>query len=374
MSNQISALKSKYGNEKIKEYWFSIQLKPVGSACNMRCKYCYVRPWGYKNSVMTNEILEEVVKKLLRQNYSNPTISWHGGEPTLAGYNFFQHAMELIEKYRQPGQKVRNLIQTNATLITSQLARLFRKYNFGVSVSLDGPEDIHGINRVFPNGENSFSRVMEGIKILWKNGIEPSVICTVSRETLPFPLETFNFLVSQGFKKIKYSPVFDSTKDKFSITSDEWFEYLKTVFYRWFEIGDPTIRIRDLDEIIVWLVKKPLNLCTINRTCLHWVSVDPNGNLYPCEYLRKRYYYGNIKEIEQLSDIIHSAGYQEFERVYKKVPLKCQECKFFPMCGNGCPATREKNGKMSLDGIYAFCEERKRLYLEIKKVFENTLY
>lgn len=355
------------------EYWFSVQLKPVGSLCNLRCKYCYAKPHSASREIMSSEVLKCVVKKILQQNYLYPTFSWHGGEPTLAGYEFFQQAMRLMEKYRQPKQVVRNLIQTNATRITPQLAKLFKKYNFGVSVSLDGPKHVHGINRIDSDGNNTFSRLMQGISILRKYGNEPSVICTVSKKTLPFAMEVFNFLFSQGFKKIKYNPVFDSLKDEFSITSGEWFEYLNIVFYKWFENGDPAIHIRDLDEVIVWLIRKSLTLCSCDRTCLHWVSIGPNGDIYPCEYLREKYFYGNIFQIDQISDIFYTPGYQEFKKLYNSIPSKCQQCEFFEVCGNGCPATRVKDGKISLNGVYAFCEERIMLFREIEKVFKKYL-
>jgi uncharacterized protein len=358
--------------ERIKDgYWFSVQIKPVGNICNLDCKYCYAKPFSRPNQIMSEEIFERTVRQCL-QNSSYPTFSWHGGEPTLAGYDFFQRAMNLMERYRQSGQKIRNLIQTNATKITPKLAKLFKKYNFGISVSLDGPEHVHGINRILMNGDNSFPDVMRGIKVIRESGLDPSVICTVSKETLPFATETFNFLVAQGFKRIKYSPVFDSLEDKFSITSSDWFEYLKAVFCQWFNIGDPTIQVRDLDEVIIWLSRKSMSLCSVDRTCLHWVSINPAGEIYPCEYLRDGYHYSNITQME-LSDVFYSHGFQEFKKAYETIPIKCQQCEFFKLCGNGCPATRVKNGKISSDGVYAFCEERQALFHEIKKAFDATL-
>jgi len=370
--SEVNGSTEKCRNGTKEKYWFSVQLKPIGSICNLRCRYCYTKPWlASGDTIMSMEILECVIRKCL-QDFPYPTFSWHGGEPTLAEYKFFQHAMKLIEKYQKPNQKVRNLIQTNATKITPELARLFKEYDFGVSVSLDGPEYVHGINRILTSGGNSFSKVMRGIKILREIGVDLSVICTVSKETLSFAAETFNFLIAQGFQRIKYSPVFDSVKDEFSIASDEWFEYLKTVFYQWFEIGDPAIQVRDLDEVIVWLSEKSLNLCSADRTCLHWVSINPKGEIYPCEYLREQYCYGNIAQME-ISGVSHTSAFQDFKKVYETIPSKCQRCEFFKLCGNGCLATRIKDGKISLDGVYAFCEERRALFREIKKVFDTTL-
>jgi len=359
--------------ERNKEnHWFSIQLKPVGNACNLRCDYCYAKSHLASGKFMSREILETTIRKTMEQDYLYPTFSWHGGEPTLVGYEFFEYAMELMDQYRRPGQKVYNLIQTNATIITPELAELFAKYNFGVSVSLDGSESVHGVNRKFINGKNSFSAVLEGVNNLRESGIEPSVICTVSKSNLPYAKETFDFLISKGFRKIKYSPVFDSMADKFSVSDGEWFEYLKAVFYRWFEIGDPAIQVRDLDEVIVWLSKSSLNLCSSNRTCLNWISVNPEGEIYPCEYLRKKYKYGNVLQMD-FKEIPNSLAFLEFRKIFASIPEKCQKCEFLELCGNGCPTTRVKDGQISLEGIYAFCEERKRLFLEIKKAFDEAL-
>lgn len=354
------------------EHWFSVQLKPVGSICNLRCKYCYANSQLASKDIMSDEILRYVIRSCLQQDCLCPTFSWHGGEPTLIGYDFFNRAMSMIEKYKKPNQKIRNLIQTNATRINPELANLFKEYNFGVSISLDGPEHVHGMNRILINGNNSFPEVMQGLKLLQEAGVDSSVICTVSMASLPFAIETFDFLISQGFKRIKYSPVLDSLTDEFSLTGDEWFEYLKSVFYRWFEIGDPSIQVRDIDEVIVWLSNESLNLCSTNRSCLHWVSINPKGEIYPCEYLKGQYCYGNIIWLE-LEDVANSSKFQEFRKIYEIIPEKCQQCDFFNLCGNGCPSTRIKDDKISLEGIYVFCEERKKLFYEIQRVFNNIL-
>lgn len=364
--------REKLGIKKAEEYLcFSVQLKPVGNACNLKCKYCYARPHFISDKIMPKEILECVVRKTLQAS-RQPTFSWHGGEPTCVGINFFKSFVNLVEKYRIDDQQVRNLIQTNATKITPKLAEIFREYNFGVSVSLDGPEHVHGINRLFPNNRNSFSYGMKGVKLLRERGIDPSVICTVSRETLPFASEVFEFLISQGFKRIKYSPVFDSVNDEFSVTNEEWYDYLRIVFHKWFDLGDPSVQVRDLDEVIMWLSQDTFNLCSVNRTCLCWISINSRGEVYPCEYLRSEFCYGNILHID-LIDIPTTPAFQRFKGIYEKVPSKCQRCEFYQVCGNGCPVTRVKDGKIALDGVYAFCEERKQLFFEIRDAFAIAL-
>lgn len=362
--------------QNLHENEFSLQLKPVGCACNIKCDYCYVEPFRFQDGrqifkVMPLDVLYTTLKSCLASN-PNPTITWHGGEPTLAGLEFFQKAVEFINDLQQSGQSVRHVIQTNATLVDKTMAEFFANNNFEVSISLDGPKKIHGIHRKDFRSHNTFDRTIKGIEILKQAGINPAVICTVDQKTMPFAKKVFHFLVDTGFTDIKYSPVYDANKDEFNLTSELWFIYLKTVFYEWFEIADPNIHVRELDEVISWISNGNLNLCSSNRTCLAWVSIDPNGNLYPCEYLRQILPYGNIKTME-LSEISNTDSFNKFRCDFLTLPEKCQTCQYHALCGNGCPATREKDGKLTTDGIYVYCQQRLSLFDLIRQEFEQVI-
>lgn len=350
------------------------QIKPVGSSCNIMCKYCYVQPFRNQEKVtklMQSVVLENVIRKCIK-NSPSPTFSWHGGEPTLAGISFFKEAVRLIEKYLIPKQNASNLIQTNATLIDKDFAKFFKEYEFAVSVSLDGPENVHNLYRTNCLGKGSFSTTMKGIDNLRKTGIEPTVIATVTKETLKYAKKAFNFLVGEGFKLIKFSPVYDTEANVFSIDSKEWFEYLRKIFYSWVELGNPEIQVREIDEIIAWIRKENISMCSSNSSCSKWISVDPDGNLYPCEYLRSKYSYGNIVDSE-ISEIVSSARHLDFMKTLQVLHDECQACTFQKLCGNGCPATRVENGEVSSSGLYVYCQQRKMLYQEISIEFEKIL-
>lgn len=320
---------------------------------------------------MSETVLERTIKCCVSSS-EHPIFTWHGGEPTLAGLAFFKKALDLMGQYRRPGQVITNAIQTNATRIDSGFAAFFKERSFLVGVSLDGPEKVHGAHRLNSAHRNSYSGVMKGVETLRKAGVAPSVICTVTRDTLDKAEEVFRFLLAQGFTNIKYSPVYDSTGDRFNIGHDEWFSYLRTVFDIWFENGDPQIEVRELDEVIVWLSNETLPLCSSERSCLRWVSVDPNGELYPCEYLKTNRPYGNILEMG-FEDISNTPAYQRFREDFLTPPQQCQECQFYPLCGNGCPATRTVNGVVSPRGVYVYCQERRELYNYIKEHFDEAL-
>jgi len=345
-----------------------VQVKPVGSFCNLKCDYCYVEKFKInKMFVMSNDILERIIFDCIESSCT-PTITWHGGEPTLAGISFFEKAAEYVEKYK--GNKiVRNVIQTNATTITPHLSKFFSEHNYEVGISIDGPLMIHGKHRKTLNGKNTYKAVIKGLDLLRNFSNYPFVITTVTNDTLPYAIEVFDFLVNLGFKVIKYSPVFDAKDDCFSISSENWFLYLKKIFNRWVDLENSEISIREIDEIIAWLENKSINFCSSTKTCLNWVSVDPKGEIYPCEYLRSKYSYGNIIH-QKLKDISNTEKYCHFCKLFNRIPVKCKKCNFFDKCGNGCPATRIlPNGKMNTQGIYVYCEQRKKLFQLVKDTF-----
>ncbi len=348
-----------------------LQVKPVGSFCNILCDYCYAEPFKHpKCSVMETGILEKILQDLAAIAGA-PVISWHGGEPTVAGYGFFQYAMDVISKLRW-NAPVTNQIQTNATLVTSELARLFKQNNFQVGISLDGTDAIHSKHRKDKSGKSTFSRVMNGLGILRSEGVDPWVIATVTRDNLEGAEEAFHFLVENSFTNIRFTPVFDVGDNVFGVTSKEWGDYLTTIFDLWFELGNPNIHIRELEQIMTWIIGIETKLCNGMSRCANWVSVDSNGDLYPCEYFKADYPYGNIKDIS-LGDIEQSDSYPSYYNLFTNPPEKCSSCDYKAYCGNGCPGTRVILNEMNPKGVDYYCESKKFVHDHIVSVFGKYL-
>ena len=339
----------------------TIQLKPVGNNCNLHCEYCYAMPFRCeKFKILELDVLEKIVKEAFETS-DNVIITWHGGEPTMPGVKYYEEYMKLVAKYKKPGQNIVNMIQTNATLIDETFASFLKANDFIVSVSIDGDRDTHNRNRHYASGKGSYDETMRGVHILREHGIYPPVIATVSKNTYDDCKRTFNSFVNEGFKEIKFSPVYDSSEDEFSISCDEWYEYLRNVLELWLEMQDDTIKVREIDEVLEWFTGETINTCSSTNSCVNWLSIDENGNVYPCEYLRSTESYGNVKE-QHLSEVFKSEAYKRFVYKVMYVPDECNNCEFYHMCGNGCPATRVKGTQLVYDGRYVYCEQRKRLY------------
>lgn len=351
-----------------------LQLKPVGSHCNLRCKYCYARPFLSKSlEIMNKEVLERAISSCIL-NSEWPKITWHGGEPTLAGLKFYRNAQDIIEKYRGSGQKISQVLQTNGVLIDKEFARFFEENGFEIGISIDGPKNIHNINRIKKSGKGTFDDTMRGLEILRQEGINPSVIATVTVETLKFAGEVFDFLIKNGFRSIKYSPVFDTSNYEFNIADEQWYRYLCVIFDRWMEYGDSDVSVMQLDEIIAWLdsAKDPYPMCSSASRCIQWVSVDPDGSMYPCAYFKAEMSYGNILEIP-LIDVIKTHNYKHFRSIFITPPKKCRKCNFYSFCGNGCPSIRVDDTKINPEGVYVYCGERRRLFKKIERAFRKEI-
>lgn len=146
---------------------FSTMVKPVGQRCNLNCSYCYYRKNAHtsKPEFMNKQLLEEYIRQYITgQNSDSVTFCWHGGEPTLAGLEYFKKAVELQNKYSE-GKEIINTFQTNGTLIDSRWCRFFIENKVLVGLSIDGPEYIHDYNRRWNGSRSSFEAAYKAARL-----------------------------------------------------------------------------------------------------------------------------------------------------------------------------------------------------------------
>ena len=160
--------------------------KPTGAICNLACSYCFFldkeRLYPGSKFRMSDEVLESYIRQLIKAHRcSQVTVGWQGGEPTLMGIDFYRRAIELQEKYRKPGMKFENTMQTNGTLLDDEWCRFFKENDFLIGISIDGPRELHDSYRVDKRGQGTFDRVMRGLRLLQKHGVDYNVLTTVNR-------------------------------------------------------------------------------------------------------------------------------------------------------------------------------------------------
>jgi uncharacterized protein len=183
---------------------FQVFAKPVGSTCNLRCSYCYyldkkdLYP-GKNRFIMDEDLLERyIIQQIEATTEQVVMFSWHGGEPTMAGLDFFRKAVRLQKKHLPAGKELINGIQTNGTLLDDEWCSFFVDEGFIIGISIDGPEELHNNYRFFPGGKLSFKKALRGYELLRKHGVTTEILCVVNAINVARPLAVYNFFKQLG--------------------------------------------------------------------------------------------------------------------------------------------------------------------------------
>lgn len=359
---------------------FTTLVKPVGSSCNLACHYCYYTDkaalYGGSTPCMSLSLLETYIKQFCRSiDVPEITFCWHGGEPLLAGIDFYKHALRLQRRYAG-GRKVVNTIQTNGTLVDDEWCRLFADNDFLVGLSLDGPEDIHDGARRNKAGAPTFARVMRAVELFARHGVEFNTLSVVSRLSEGRGVETYDFLRAAGSRYMQFLPAveylsaegrivspFDAggSPAPWSVSPEGFGRFMTDIFDRWVthDVGSYFVQLFDV-ALAQWVGVNP-GLCSFSKSCGDGLAVEHNGDVYACDhFVYPEYRLGNITE-GHLSDMYVSRD-QFLFGMSKRSGLaeECTRCRYYFACTGGCPKHRfggdsEHHGKNALcRGYYLF--------------------
>lgn len=337
---------------------FTVLIKPTSSSCNLRCRYCFYENIANSREIasygiMNFDILEHIIKKSLMNCHQSCTFAFQGGEPTLAGIDFFRYCLTLQQKYNTGNVHIYNSIQTNGILIDNEWAEFLGDNNFLVGISLDGLKEIHDKNRVYANDKGSFSKVMHAVSLFNNYNVEYNILSVVTENMARHANKVYNFYKKNNFKYIQFIKCLDPLEEEpgiheYSLTPQRYAIFLKNIFDLWYEdiLSGNRISIREFDNFISILLGYPPEACGMTGQCDGYMVVESDGSVYPCDfYVIDRWRLGNISEstFEQLKQC---EGMNEFRLSSQHTDEKCKECKYFNLCRGGCRRNREpyKNG------------------------------
>ncbi len=357
----------------------SIMFKTVSESCNLSCDYCYYsRNRGNPSKIRYPDpkALEKLIDDYMHKTRGFASFIWQGGEPLLAGIDFFELAVYLEAKYAPQKTKISNSIQTNGTLLNDRWAKFFRDYNFFVGVSLDGPVEIHDSRRVTSNGLGSFNEALRGVKFLEKYGVEYNILTVLHRGNIGRVRELMDFYEENDFKWIQFLPAmkfhsqFPEEVGEYEISPEEYGDFLRAVFDRWYSTvineGLPRYSIRFIDSILSTYLGGDPGLCVISEKCSDTLIVEQNGDVFPCDFfMGNQWKLGNIS-LHTLDDLLRNKRYIKFMSLKPDLPEKCASCKWKSKCYGGCPRNRKYTaGKSDPDyfckayiKFYEYAEER----------------
>ena len=332
---------------------FQVFAKPAGSACNLRCRYCYYleKKKLYPDTdhfLMAYNILEEYIKQHIEASTeSTINFSWHGGEPLLAGINFYRNVLRLQSSYNREGRRIVNGIQTNGTLLNEEWCRFFAEEGFIIGMSIDGPEEPHNKFRRTKDDRTTWQKVISGFQLLKKHSVIPEILCVVNSENVKNPLVIYDFFKHIGAKYITFLPLVEPETDstggvsRNSVPSEEFGHFLCEVFDTWVENDIGEIKIQVFEEVARTAFDQEHTLCIFKKNCGGVPVVEHNGDFYSCDhYVDKDRLLGNIMD-HSLTSFLESER-QKLFGLSKSISLPeyCIECEVRAMCNGECPRNR----------------------------------
>lgn len=367
--------------------------KPVSSMCNLSCRYCYYLEKAnlYRNEdkagrfTMSEDLLERFIRDYIEsQTMPQVLFSWHGGEALMRPLSFYKRVVELQKRYAR-GVQIDNSIQTNGTLLTDEWCEFFRENGWLVGVSIDGPQEFHDEYRRNKMGQPSFRKVMQGINLLNKHGVEWNALAVVNDFNADYPLDFYNFFKEIDCRYIQFTPIVErlyphkdgrhlaSPMDNgkvsladFSVSPEQWGEFLVTLFDEWVkeDVGKYFIQLFDA-TLANWVGQQP-GVCTMARTCGHAGVMEYNGDVYSCDhFVFPEYKLGNIRT-HTLVEMMYGERQQQFGMdKYAKLPAQCKNCEFLFACNGECPKNRFAFTADGEPGLNYLCSGYKRYFRHV---------
>lgn len=357
-----------------------VMLKPAGAHCNLACKYCYyleknkLYPTAQRH-LMSDEMLEQFTREYIEAQTMNQVLfTWHGGEPLLRSIDFYRKALSLQQKYAR-GRRIDNVIQTNGTLLTDEWCEFFAQSHWLVGISIDGPQPYHDHYRLTAAGKPSWKKVMQGIKLLKKHGVEWNAMAVVNAYNVNHPLEFYRFFKENGCQFLQFTPIVErltrhedgrtlaslADKDEISlseasVTPEQWGYFLCAIFDEWVrkDVGKIFVEIFDC-TLANWMGISP-GICAYSKECGHAGVMEHNGDVYSCDhFVFPEYKLGNIRD-HSLIDMLYGEQQQEFSRLkHSSLPRQCKECDMEFACHGECPKNRFMKDKYGDSGLNYLC-------------------
>jgi uncharacterized protein len=365
---------------------FHLLAKPSGAACNLDCAYCFFldKESLYPGSDfrMNPAVQEQFIRQLIESHQTDDVnIAWQGGEPTLMGLDFYRHSLELVEKYRRPGMRFLHTMQTNGTLLDDAWAEFFKEHNFLIGISLDGPRELHDVYRLDKGGKPTHDRVLRGLRLLQKHGVDYNILTTVNRVNGDYPLEVYQFLRDEaGTTWIQFIPVVERVPENAGSPQEQGFPvsdrsvlpeqfgwFLSMIFDEWVRHDVGSVFIQTFEATLRnWLGLNSSGMCVFNETCGTGLALEHNGDLYSCDhFVDPDYMLGNIQN-EHLINMVASPIQRKFGLDKRdSLPGYCIDCSVKFACHGECPKNRFMASPEGEPNLNYLCEGYKDFFNHI---------
>jgi len=349
---------------------FTLLIKPSGPDCNIACKYCFYSGktdiFGKGRHRMNEKVLERLVSTYMELDFQVHCFAWQGGEPTLMGLDFYTKAVELQQQYGKEGRVVSNALQTNAILLDDEWCKFLHEYQFLVGISLDGPPEMHDHYRIDHAGRGTYDKVKAAIEKCRQHKVEFNILVLLNNRNVSHPDALFDFFEEMGIKYLQFitcvekDPQTNELTD-YSISPQQYGDFLCRLFDRWLEYGPRKLSIRLFDSIMSYYINGRHTDCTFGERCNDYVVVEHNGDVFCCDFfVEAKWKLGNVLETP-LGELFNHERKREFSQRKRAVSNTCFVCRHLPICRGGCPKDRTIHGGESKSLNY-FCPAYKQFF------------
>lgn len=328
-------------------------IKPASGSCNLRCRYCFYHDIGKNRKesscgMMDLETLEILTQKALQAAEGSCSFGFQGGEPTLAGLDFFRQAVKFQKKYNVKKLKVLNAIQTNGMLMDREWADFLGENHFLVGLSMDGTKELHDQNRIDTQDKGTFNRVLHAAQLLNAHQVEFNTLTVVTRQMARRTEQVYTSFRRAGLVWQQYIPCLDPFGQErgnaeYSLTPEGYGDFLIKLFDCWYRDirAGRFIYIRYFENLVGMLLGRPPESCGMSGRCGIQNVVEADGSVYPCDfYALDEWKMGNIRT-DSIEDMMKSRAAEKFVEVSLEVPEKCRKCRYYLICRGGCRRDRE---------------------------------
>jgi len=373
--------------------------KPIGPVCDIKCDYCfYLEKRALFGSSEQYRMPDEVLATYIRQYIEAqpaPVVEfvWHGGEPTLLGVDFFRRVVELQQPYRAK-KEIRNTLQTNAMRLNDEWCEFFKANDFFIGVSLDGPQDIHDRYRKDRHGNGTFERVMQGVRLLQKHGVEFNALACVGRETAYRPLDVYRFFKEAGIRYIQFTPIIEREPDPetkaiklwlakpsvldrlesntkvtpWTVEPEAYGDFLIAIYEEWVRNDVGETFVMNFEWALTAWIGQPSPICIFAKQCGRAVAMEHDGSVFACDhYVYPEYKLGNVLT-DDLGEMVEKSVANGFgPHKESTLPRYCQTCEVKEACWGGCPKHRFATTPEGDPGLHYLCSGYKKFFRHIRK-------
>jgi len=303
---------------------FQVFAKPMGAICNLDCHYCYYLKKEYlyppgEEFRMSDDLLEEyIVQHIDASTGPVANFSWHGGEPTVLGVDFYRKVVALQRKHQRDGIRVRNGIQTNGILLDEEWCQFLAQEEFGVGLSLDGPQEMHDRYRLTKGQKTSHRQAMHAYRLLRRHKIPCDILCVLNDYNVRYPARVYRFFKDIGTEYVTFLPIVEQEPESpsgvspYTVPADAYGSFLCSVFDEWLR--------QDVGRIIVQIFEEATrparglehSLCIFRETCGEFPVLEHNGDFFSCDhFVDAPHRVGNIRDVH-LAELLENPAQKTF--------------------------------------------------------------